>query len=339
MNILVTGSNGFIGAALCHALLNAGHQVRAFHRASSNLQLLEGLFVEHAIGDLTQPETLQAAMQGIEVVFHTAAMMGRTNEPGQMYAVTVEGTRSVLEAARYAGVRKFVHTSSVAALGIPEPVPTRRIQPVVIDEKHTWNFTPTHWPYGYAKYLAELEVQQAVARGMDAVIVNPTVVMGAGDIYRQSSALIVQAARQRFPAMLDGGINIVHIDDVVAGHLAAMERGRTGERYILGGQNLTIPLFMQKMAIVAGVPAPTILLPSSLLRATAGLAVTLQNFINLPINPINLYVAGVFFFYSNRKAQIELGLPAPRPVEEAISDAYHWHVGTGAIKPPKMQSD
>src|SRR5512142_1632231 len=119
MNVLVTGSTGFLGAQLCRELLAQGHLVRAFHRASSPMRLLEGLEVEHALGDLTQPETIQAAMEGIEAVFHTAAWMGGHDQPGRQYAVTVEGTRNVMQAARKAGVKRVIHTSSAAALGVP----------------------------------------------------------------------------------------------------------------------------------------------------------------------------------------------------------------------------
>ena len=193
MKILVTGSTGFIGAALCRALVMRGHSVRAFHRPTSNLLLLNDLPVEHVLGDMTQPETIQAAMQGMEAVFHTAATLGGGGRDlaGRMYTVTVEGTRTILRFAREAGVQRVVLTSSVAALGVPERFPHGEMHaPVpVMNENHTWNLRPDYWPYGYAKYLAELEVQRAVAGGQDAVIVNPTVVFGAGDIYSAPNRL------------------------------------------------------------------------------------------------------------------------------------------------------
>lgn len=337
MKVLITGSTGFIGAALCRELVNAGHQVVAFHRPTSMLRLLEDLPVEHAIGDLTQIETLENAMQGVEVVFHTAAMIGTHHEPGQMYAVTVEGTRAVLNSARNAGVSRVVHTSSVAALGVPEPPPHRQAVPVLLDEKHTWNFRHDYWPYGYAKYLAELEVQRAVVHGLDVVIVNPSIVMGAGDIYRQNSSMIVQAARKRFPGVLDGGLNIIHIDDVVQGHLAALECGHTGERYILSGHNITISLLLQKISAITGSTIPQIMFPSGMMQKMAGIASWLQSFIDLPIEASNLHMAGMFFFYNNKKAQIQLGIPAIKPLETAITDAYQWFIKIGAIKEQKIK--
>src|SRR5271169_5018758 len=167
MHILVTGSTGFIGASLCRTLVGKGHQVRAFHRSTSTLRLLDDLPVEHALGDLTQPDTLAPAMEGIEVVFHVAALLGSgQDEEGRMYTVTVEGTRSVLKTARQAGVRRVIHTSSAAALGIPElisPAAGSIGKAVFMNESHTWNLRPDFWPYGYSKYLAELEVQKALA--------------------------------------------------------------------------------------------------------------------------------------------------------------------------------
>lgn len=318
MKALVTGSTGFVGSRLCRRLVEAGHSVRAFHRSTSPPRLLEGLEVEHALGDLTQPETLQAAMQGVEAVFHAAAWMG-DSEPGRLYAVTVEGTRDVLAAARKAGVRRVVHTSSVAALGVPEAG-----GPTLLNENHTWNWRPEYYPYGYAKYLAELEVQKSVAQGLDVVIVNPTLVFGAGDIHRQSGSVISQMAARKLGVAVEGGINAVHIADVVDGHLAALERGKTGERYILGGENLTLLELLEKIGGVVGTPAPNLVLPAWLVRAGGGLAGLLHNFLDLPVPPELFRMAGYYFYYDTRKAQVELGLAPPRPVEEAVTEAFEW---------------
>ncbi len=328
MNALVTGSTGFIGAALCRALVVRGHTVRAFHRPTSNLHLLNDLPVEHAIGDLTQPDTIRTAMQGIEVVFHTAAQLGGagSDTAGRMYTVTVEGTRAVLRFAQEAGVRRVVHTSSVAALGVPEQSPdpdTVTLLPF-IDESHTWNYRAEAWHYGYAKYLSELEVQKAVAAGLDAVIVNPSVVFGAGDIYRRDSSVIMTIARRKLGVLVEGGLNAVHIQDVVQGHLAALECGRCGERYILAGENLTIVELIRKIAAVVGAPAPGLVLPAGLVRRAVSVIRLLQPFLDLPVGANDLRLAGNYFYYDTRKAQVELGLPPPRPLEDAIREAYDW---------------
>jgi dihydroflavonol-4-reductase len=334
LNILVTGSTGFIGAQLCRALVERGHTVRAFHRATSNLRLIADLAVEHAIGDLTQPETIQPAMQGVEVVFHTAAQLGG-DEPGRMYTVTVEGTRAILQAAREAGVRRVVHTSSVAALGVPEQVPASRgaAAALPLDENHTWNFRPDYWPYGYAKYLAELEVQKAVTAGLDVVIVNPTVVFGAGDIYRQDSSIVMQVARRKVNVLAEGGLNAVHISDVVDGHLAAMECGKCGERYILGGENLTYHELIRKIAVMVGAPVPILVLPGGLLRLVARPMRLLQPFLDLPVSASDLHLAGYYFYFETRKAQVELGLLPPRPVEDALLAAYGWFKQPQGLNP------
>lgn len=318
MNVLVTGASGFIGGNLCRALVQAGHRVRAFHRASSVLTLLEGLDVEHAVGDLTQPETVARAMEGIEVVFHAAAWMGNS-DPGKLYAVTVEGTRTVLRCAREAGVRRVVHTSSVAALGVPE-----YRSPFPINENHTWNYRPERYPYGYAKYLAELEVQRAVAQGLDAVIVNPALVFGAGDVYRQSRSLLRQVAARRFPFSVEGGLNVVHIDDVIEGHLAALEHGRTGERYILGGENLSLHAMLSLAASVVGVPPPTLVLPAGIVRAAAIPLNAFQRFLNLPVPVETLHLAGYYFYFDTTKARRELGIALERSARQAFADAWEW---------------
>ena len=328
MNVLVTGATGFVGAQLCRALVERGHAVRAFHRATSNLTLIADLPVEHIVGDLTQPETIAAAMQNVDAVFHTAAQMGGSgsDHPGRMYTVTVEGTRSVLQAALEAGVGRVVYTSSVAALGVPEQAQTNRRQAAMLamDERHTWNFRPDFWPYGYAKYLAELEVQKAVTLGLDVVIVNPTVVFGPGDVYRQDSSIIMQVAHRKVNILVEGGLNAVHILDVVDGQLAALGCGRRGERYILGGENLTHQDLVRKIAGVVGAPVPPLVLPGELVRAAAGPLRLLESFLDLPISASDMHMAGYHFYYDTRKAQVELGLLPPRPVEEAIKRAYEW---------------
>jgi dihydroflavonol-4-reductase len=323
MYILVTGSTGFIGAHLCRELLAQGHQVRAFHRPSSSLRLLEGLEVEHALGDVTQPETLQSAMEGVEVVFHAAAWMGGHNQPGRQYTVTVEGTRNVLQAALKMGIGRLVYTSSAAALGIPD-ITGQHQEPQLITENHAWNYRPDFYPFAYAKYLAELEVQKVVTQGLDVVIVNPTVIFGPGDIYRQSSSLVTQVAERRLSVAINGGVNCIHVADVIDGHLAAMACGKTGQRYILGGENLTHLQLLQTTAEVTGVPAPSILLPTGLVRSLAGPANLLKAFLSLPVSPELLRLAGYFFYYDLHKAEHELGLTRHRPVKEAIAEAYAW---------------
>lgn len=323
MNVLVTGATGFVGSNLCRGLLARGHQVRAFHRPSSSKRLLEGLDVEHALGDITQPETIEKALEGIEAVFHAAAWMGGQGEPGRQYAVTVEGTRNLLQAASRAGVRRVVHTSSVAAMGVPQTGEPGG-EPALLNENHTWNFRPDYYSYGYAKYLAEQEVQKAVAGGLDVVIVNPSLIFGPGDIYRQAGSIITLVAERRLSFAVEGGINAVHIDDVVDGHIAALKCGQTGERYILAGTNLTHLQLLEIIAEITGVPAPNLVLPGWLVRSFSRPAKLLNAFLNLPASPDILHLAGYYFFYDRSKSAAGLSLEDPRPVKEAISEAYRW---------------
>ena len=345
MKILVTGSTGFIGSQLCRALVEQGHRVLAFHRSSSSLRGLEGIpgcheqlalsdvagCLEHVLGDLNQADTLAAALRDVEVVFHTAGLTNPGAQSARLYNVNVEGTRNLLQAAQTAGVRRVVHTSSVSAMGVP------LLGSLPVDENHAWNFTPQDWPYGYSKYLAEMEVQKAVAAGLDVVIVNPSIVAGAGDLYNGPRSIVARAARRQVPFAVEGGLNVVHIADVVAGHIAAMQKGRRGERYLLCGQNLTHLEFIQAVSEQAGVPAPTLELPAGLVRALAGPLGALQSVIDLPVSASLLHLAGYHFYYNGDKARGELGLPEPRPAAAAVRDALAWLNEQRAARPRASQ--
>jgi len=340
MLVLVTGSTGFIGSHLCRALLEDGHHVRAFHRTQSPLLALQDLPVEHVIGDISHPDSLKRAMPGVQAVFHTAAMLGKPPHPEDMYRITVEGTRNVLAAAMEANVQRLVHTSSVAALGVPlfqaQAITNSRSfkhhpLPRLINENHTWNFSPDRWRYGYAKYLAELEVQSAVAKGLDALILNPSLVMGAGDLNRISGNLIIHTAQHGIPVATPGGLNVVHIGVVVQGHLSALVRGRTGERYILGGENLSHLRFLELIAEVVGVPLPRWSIPTGILRALAGPVSAIDRRFSLPFSGEILYKAGYYFYYNISKAQQELGIKYPHPIKDAISESYAWYRQQGII--------
>jgi dihydroflavonol-4-reductase len=330
LKALVTGSSGFIGSRLCRRLLQEGWEVRAFHRASSTLKMLEDLPVEHAVGDLTQPATVEKAMRGVDVVFHAAAMVSGSHKPGSMFTVTVEGTRTVMLAALEAGVKRLVHISSAAALGVPDEGPG---VVSLMNENHAWNYRPDYYPYGYSKYLAEMEVQKVVALGLDAVLVNPSVVLGAGDIYRTTSSIIFQVAHRKLPGLVEGGVNFVHIQDVLDGILAAYQHGKRGCRYLLTGENLTHVELVQVIAQVAGVVPPTLVAPASLVRSMTGFLSVVQPFLQLPVEAINLRQAGYYFFYDAHHSQMELGLAPHRPVRDAIEETWAWLNGSEQVIP------
>ena len=333
MLALVTGSTGFIGSHLCRALLEKGWSVRAFHRPSSPFNLIEGLDVERLEGDLTRPESLLPAVQGVEAVFHcAAAMSSRKRQRSQLYTATVEGTRYVLQAARMSGVPRVIYTSAAAALGIPEPSPgCAPGAGLLLNENHTWNGAPNIWPFGYSKYQAELEVQRAVAKGLDVVIVNPTQVIGPGDLHRQTRSLVVQVAARKLPFLIHMGLNIVPVADVVAGHLAALEYGQRGARYILGGHNLPMADFAVRIAAAAGVEPPAITLSNGLAQRLPALLRLVNRFVRSPFDPSLLRLSGRCLYFSTQRAQSELYMGDPLPLETAINESLDWFRQAGAI--------
>lgn len=324
--VLVTGSTGFVGGALCRELVQCGYSVRAFHRPSSNLHLLKDLPVEHAIGDLASPESLQSAMQDIDVVFHTAALLGSTTNPDEHHRVTVAGTRAVLDSALQNKVQRVVHTSSIAALGIP-PYPSEKSDPAispVMNENSTWNIKPAYWAYGYGKYLAELEVQKAVAKGLDVVITNPSYVIGGGDLYRTKNSPFMQIARGKLPIIPTGGVNVVHIIDVVKGHMAAMEFGKPGERYILGNENLTFQKLIRTVAKVSNARIPKLTISGKVIRPLVKPLGLLEKILGLPVAVDMIRFAGYGFYVSNRKSIEHLNMQYDYSSEDAIQDAFNW---------------
>ena len=233
MRVLVTGGTGFVGSQLVAALVSRGDQVRVLRRANSSLLALEGLpNIEHVIGDILDLEAVAQAVTGCDLVFHVAALSSYWRaQREQIYRINVDGTRTVLEACLQARVPRVVVTSSVGAIGIrPDGRPA--------DETTHFDRASANLAYADSKHRAEAVAQRLVKLGLDAVIVNPAAVFGPGDHYQISGSMIVEFARRRLPAVPAGGLCVVDIDAVVQGHIAAAERGRTGERYILGGENL-----------------------------------------------------------------------------------------------------
>jgi len=326
MKALVTGSTGFIGSAICAALVERGIPVRAFHRSTSNLSLIKNLTVEHAIGDLTNPASLEAAMQGIDVVFHTAALLGIKSKASEYASITIQGTRAVQDAALNTGVERVVHTSSVAALGIP-PIACEMTPPEkspLLTEYSTWNIQPHYWLYGYSKYQAEMEIQKVVAQGLDVVITNPSYVVGAGDLYRTENSPIVRFYQRQIPFVPTGGINIVHIKDVVNGHLAAMEYGKCGERYILAHENLTFKQMFSILSAITGVQSPGLLVPGKILRPSVGALQLFSSLFNLPVSVELIRYAGYGFYFNNQKSRQALKLEYQQSATEALQDAFSW---------------
>jgi dihydroflavonol-4-reductase len=320
MRALVTGGTGFVGANLVKALSEAGHTARILRRETSPLQALEGLTYEEAVGDILDIPTLVPAMEGCEWVFHVAAVSDYWRKGVDwLYKVNVEGTKQVLQAARTAGVRRLVYTSSIAALGVS---PDGKL----LDETHMFNLEPKEFWYGHSKHLAEQAVRTAVDAGLDAVIVNPAIVIGPRDVNRISGSIVIEVARGLLRFYPPGGLNYVAVEDVVAGHIAAAEKGHPGERYILGGENLSYREAIDTIVEVTNGPEPLFSLPRWAIEPTA-IAVGLARQVfgeRVPVNENQVRMAGRQLYLDTEKAVRELGLPQT-PFRTAVQRAYRWY--------------
>lgn len=328
MKALVSGATGFVGAAVTRALLRAGWQVRALARAGSDRRNLEGLALEVAIGDLRDPGTLESAAAGCDALFHVAAdyRLG-ARDSAQLYRTNVDGTRAILEAARRAGVGRMVYTSSVACVGIPaDGSPGNEDTPVSVRDM------VGH--YKRSKFLAEQLVRELALQGVPVVIVNPSTPVGPGDIRpTPTGQMVLDAATGRMPAFVDTGLNIVHVDDVASGHLLAFERGRIGERYILGGQDMTLREILGEIARLVGRSPPRIRLPRAALvpfaYAAEWIAALTGGTTRLTVE--GLRMARKRMYFSSDKAVRELGYRW-RPAAEAFADALAWLRAQGLLR-------
>jgi dihydroflavonol-4-reductase len=323
--VLVTGATGFVGSAVCRHLLRQGFAVRALHRPSSDLSALQGLSVERVAGDILDPESLLPAAAGVRRVFHVAAQAAYWRQrPADVIRTAVDGTRHVVEACLRAGVECLVLTSSLAALGVP-------LRDELLTEAHGFNLSPDRFPYGYAKRQAEIEAVQRAGAALQVVVVNPSIVLGAGDVHQISGSLIVQAARGRTFLYTGGGTNIVHIDDVAAGHLAAAERGRHAERYILGGENLSHRELFTLLAEIVGGPRPWLRLPDLAIGPAAAFIDLVRHLAPMPLDGNQLRLSRYRLFCDTTKSRSELGLDQHRSARQAIVEALAWYRARGVV--------
>jgi dihydroflavonol-4-reductase len=323
---LVTGGTGFVGSHVARALVARGYTVRILRRSTSRLDAVADVDCEHVIGDVMDYDSLLAAMDGIDWVFHTAAVADYwRNDPALIYKVNVDGTRNVLRAAEEKGVKRVVFTSSAASHGH-----TNSLRP--IDESVRFNLDQHLSPYGHSKFLAEAEVYRAIRRGLDCVILNPAVIIGPGDINQISSSVVIEMARGNVPPTVPpGGVTIIDVRDVAAAHIAAAERGRTGERYLLGAVDLTHKAWLRLTADTVGRRMRVIPLPAWLVMILAQVADVLRKYgVPLPIEGNQLRLSTRMIFFNCEKAWRELGEPQI-PIRQSLQDTYAWYKARGDI--------
>lgn len=323
MRVLVTGGTGFVGSRLCVACVARGDHVRVLRRAGSSMTGVAGLPVEYVTGDLLDSRAVAQAVEGCDLVFHAGAISSYWRaRREQVYQVNVEGTRNVMAACLRAGVPRVVYTSSTAAVGIAAEQPA--------DEDTPFDRLSATFAYADSKHRAEASVRDMVARGLPAVIVNPAVVLGAGDHYLNAGSMVIEYGKGRIPAVPPGGICVADVDAVTHGHLAAAARGRVGERYILGGENLSFMQVAATIADVAGTRRPRLVVPAALLGLVAPLVDLWNRASRRPpqISAEQVRLSRVNFFFDSSKAVRELGYPL-LPFRGAVEQAFAWYRAHG----------
>ena len=326
---LVTGASGFVGSAVARVLAARGLRLRLLARATSVRTNLNELGAEVVVGDMADPASLTSAMQGARYLFHVAADYRLwARDPEEIVRNNLTGTRNVMTAALAAGVERVVYTSSVATLGF-------RADGAASDETLPLRPEEAIGAYKRSKVVAEREVERMAAQeGLPVVIVSPSTPIGPRDVKpTPTGRIIVEAASGRMPAFLDTGLNLVHVDDVAQGHLLALEKGRQSERYILGGQDVSLGQMLADIAGLVGRKPPTVSLPRAPLYPLAVITEAIAYVTNKePFLPLDaLKMASHKMFFSSAKAERELGYAA-RPYIEGLTDALAWFRQAGYVK-------
>jgi len=328
MLVFVTGATGFLGSHVARVLGDQGADLRLLVRPTSNLKNLEGLKAETATGDLRDAASLEKAMSGCEAVFHVAADYRLwVRDPDEMYRSNVGGTRAILDAARKNGVRRVVHTSSVATIGF---LSGGR----VADEDSPVSLADMIGPYKRSKFMSEQVALEAGRSGMNVVTVNPTTPVGEQDVKpTPTGRIVLDFLRRKFPAYVETGLNLVDVKECARGHLAAFERGRSGERYILGGENLTLKQTLDKLGQITGLRSPTVKLPYVVAFAAGVVDEAITGWLlnREPRATIDTVRIGrKMMFASSAKAERELGWKIV-PVEDALRRAVKWFRTNGYV--------
>jgi|SRR5579862_5314509 len=330
MLAFVTGATGFVGSHVACVLAQQGSELRLLVRPSSDTRNIEELKAERVVGDLRDPACLEKGISGCEIVFHVAADYRLwVRDPEQMFRSNVEGTRAILNAAKKNRVRRVVYTSSVATIG---PAANSHGGGWGADEDAPVSIANMIGPYKRSKFMAEEVALEAGRSGMDVVVVNPTTPVGERDIKpTPTGRIIVDFLKKKFPAYVDTGLNLVDVQECAHGHIAALEQGRTGERYILGGENLTLKQILDKLAAITGLPSPTVRVPYVMALATGVVdeIVTGRILGREPRATIDAVRMGrKKMFVSSVKAERELGWKSVS-VDAALRRAVDWFRANG----------
>jgi dihydroflavonol-4-reductase len=326
MRVFLTGATGFLGSHVARALAEQGADLRLLVRPTSNLRNLEGLKAETATGDLRDPASLEKAMAGCEAVFHVAADYRLwVRDPAEMYRSNVEGTRAILDAARKNGVRSVVYTSSVATVGF-----TGNGRPA--DEDSPVSLAHMIGHYKRSKFMAEQLALEAGRAGMRVVTVNPTTPVGERDVKpTPTGRIVVDFLKRNFPAYVETGLNLVDVRECARGHIAALEKGNSGQRYILGGENLTLKQILDKLGAISGLPSPTVKLPYFVAYVAGAVDQTFSGLLrgHEPRATIETVRMGrKKMWATSGKAERELGWKTI-PADDALRRAVEWFRANG----------
>ena len=335
MKVFLTGATGFVGSHVARAYAAQGADLRLLTRSTSNLKSLEGIDADIVVGDLRQPEGLRSALAGCDALVHVAADYRLwVRDPEEMMAANVTGTRELLRIVRELGVAKVVYTSSVATMGF-------KSDGSIVDETSPVSLADMIGHYKRSKFLAEQEALAAAAAGQRVMILNPTTPIGAMDVKpTPTGRILVDFLNRNFPAYVDTGLNLVDVEEVARMHVVALDRGTPGERYILGGENLTLKQILDRLSTLTGLPSPTLKVPHAVAMA---FALFDENFTGKllgkePRATVEAVRMGrKMMFASSAKAERDLGFEV-KPVYHALRVAVEWFVANGYAPPLPPQA-
>ena len=327
MATLVTGATGFIGSHIARKLVQRGEKVKILLRKTSKTLNIDEINAERVYGDILETDSVKKALEGCDTLYHAAGFVSfRKADYQKMEDINVRGTANVLSAALEAGVKKAVYTSSVAAVGVdPNGGIANEITPFTLEGEGI--------QYLNTKYYAEREALKFYENGLPVVIVNPSIVVGPGDVYLSSAGFVLWYCKKKFPGYMNGTLNLVDVEDVAEGHILAGEKGRIGERYILGNKNLTLRELFDLLEKVTGIPSPKIKIPYFLAFASAFvvervLGLSFPNFSTMDIDSVKL--SKFHWFVDSSKAVRDLGY-RQTPLEETIKKTVRWFKDNGYL--------